>query len=204
MNTSAVSLATSLFAAAILLAGCGKRAPDTPPQDLPPPGSADTSSTAPPAEPEASVTLNPTQGNTAAGELRLASTATGVRLTGTITGLAPNGEFGFHVHENGDCSAPDASSAGPHFNPNNAQHGNPAGDAHHAGDMTNLTSDAQGTAQVDVTVEGVTLGLGQPTDVDRRAVVVHEKADDYTSQPAGNSGSRIACGVIGAGAGAAP
>ena len=115
---------------------------------------------------------------------------------GSLQGLKPNAEFGFHVHEKGDCSAPDASSAGEHFNPADAQHGNPSGEAHHAGDMLNVKSDAQGLAQVDVHASGATLHSGQPTDVLGRAVVLHEKADDYATQPSGDSGARIACGVI--------
>jgi Cu-Zn family superoxide dismutase len=129
--------------------------------------------------------------------LTLRAEADGVHLSGTLRGLPPNGEFGFHIHEKGDCSAPDASSAGGHFNPTNAQHGNPQGAAHHAGDMLNAKSDARGVAQVDATAAGVTLGGGQPDDVRGKAIVLHEKADDYASQPAGNSGARIACGVIG-------
>ena len=88
--------------------------------------------------------LAPTQGHNASGTLALAAEGDSVRLTGTLQGLSPNGEFGFHIHENGDCSAPDASSAGAHFNPANAQHGNPQGETHHAGDMLNAKSDAQG------------------------------------------------------------
>jgi superoxide dismutase, Cu-Zn family len=188
-----------LYAAMALLAGCGQRdttakqadnadAPGTPatpaPADAPPPAAG------------ASAQLTPTSGHTASGTLALAAEGDSVRLTGTLQGLPPNAEFGFHIHEKGDCSAPDASSAGGHFNPTNAQHGNPQGAAHHAGDMLNAKSDAQGAAQVDVVASGVSLTSGQPNDVHGKAVVLHEKADDYASQPAGNSGARIACGVI--------
>jgi Cu-Zn family superoxide dismutase len=100
------------------------------------------------------------------------------------------------VHEKGDCSAPDASSAGPHLNPTNAEHGDPQGAAHHAGDMPNAKSDASGMAEVNAHVSGLTLGDGGANDVVGKAVVVHEKADDYKSQPAGNSGARVACGVV--------
>ena len=205
MKTSPAFLMVT-FATTVLIAGCGERAAN----DQQPEGVGSPTTETPADQPgataptaDASVQLSPTQGNTVTGDLRLAGTGTGVRIMGTVTGLTPNGEFGFHVHENGDCSAPDASSAGPHFNPTNSQHGNPAGDAHHAGDMYNIKSDAQGQAQIDAQLEGVTLAQGQPTDVDRRAIVVHEKPDDYTTQPSGNSGSRIACGVITAGAGQA-
>jgi superoxide dismutase, Cu-Zn family len=158
----------------------------------------------PPADPAptgATAQLAPTQGNTASGTLTVTAEGAGVRLSGALQGLAPNGEFGFHIHEKGDCSAPDASSAGEHFNPAGAQHGNPEGASqggtHHAGDIPNAKSDAQGAAQVDAVATGVTLGDGGPNDVRGKAVVLHEKADDYKTQPSGNSGKRIACGVIG-------
>jgi Cu-Zn family superoxide dismutase len=144
----------------------------------------------------ASVKLSPTQGNTAAGSLTVSTMGGGVHLSGTLQGLPPNGEFGFHIHEKGDCSAPDASSAGEHFNPTNAQHGSPQGAAHHAGDMLNMKSDGTGNAQVEAHVSGVSLRDGQAADVFGKAVVVHEKPDDYATQPSGNSGARIACGVI--------
>jgi Cu-Zn family superoxide dismutase len=144
----------------------------------------------------AAAQVAPTQGNTASGSISVTAEDDGVRLTGVIQGLKPDSEFGFHVHEKGDCSAPDASSAGAHFNPTNVAHGNPEGETHHAGDMVNIKSDAQGVAQVDSRATGTTLHSGQPTDVLGKAIVVHEKPDDYKTQPSGNSGARIACGVI--------
>jgi Cu-Zn family superoxide dismutase len=187
-----------LCAATVLLTACGR-------QDAPPAGTSDQATATPSTPPvtasdaavvEASAQLAATQGHTASGVLAVSAMGDGVHLSGNLLNLPPNGEFGFHIHEKGDCSAPDASSAGPHFNPTSAEHGNPQGDAHHSGDMLNLKSDAQGVANVDVHVSGVTLSSGQPNDVFGRAVVLHEKADDYASQPAGNSGARIACGVI--------
>lgn len=152
---------------------------------------------APAQAPEgAAAQIAPTHGNTASGSLAFSAEENGVRLTGAIQGLPPNSEFGFHIHEKGDCSAPDASSAGSHFNPTNAEHGHPEGDARHAGDMINLKSDDQGVAQVDIVVAGVTLHDGGPNDVLGKAVVVHQNPDDYKTQPSGNSGARIACGVI--------
>jgi Cu-Zn family superoxide dismutase len=112
-----------------------------------------------------------------------------------IRGLTPNSEHGFHVHEKGDCSAPDASSAGGHFNPGGQPHGMPGSGAHHAGDIQNLRADANGAVRTEVKLPGLTI-VGGPTSIIGRAVVVHRDPDDYTSQPAGNSGPRIACGVI--------
>lgn len=140
--------------------------------------------------------LAPTQGNNVAGSVALNGAPEGVHIVGAIQGLKPDSEFGFHVHEKGDCSAPDASSAGPHFNPTSQPHGDPNGPAHHAGDMVNIRSNAEGVAQVDTTARGATINTGESTDVMGRAVVVHERADDYKTQPSGNSGNRVACGVI--------
>ena len=130
------------------------------------------------------------------GDLSLTAEAGGVHISGTINGLTVGTQHGFHIHETGDCSAPDFKSAGGHFNPGNKEHGNPGSDMHHAGDMLNLIVSDSGSATVDVTVPGVTLGDGGADDVMNRAIVIHAGADDYTSQPAGDSGSRIACGVI--------
>src|SRR5690606_7202550 len=96
----------------------------------------------------------------------------------------------------GDCSAPDASSAGGHFNPASAPHGHPDSDAKHAGDMHNIVANAEGVAEVDALVGGVTLQSGEPDDILNKAIVIHAKPDDYKSQPSGDAGSRIACGVI--------
>jgi Cu-Zn family superoxide dismutase len=140
--------------------------------------------------------LAPTAGNRAAGTVTLTSVPGGVRLQGHLTGLMPGTTHGFHIHEHGDCSAADASSAGGHFNPTHADHGDPSGMIHHAGDIANQVADAQGTIDVDVTVRGVSLDTGAGDDVLGRALIVHRDADDYTSQPSGNSGPRVACGVV--------
>jgi Cu-Zn family superoxide dismutase len=190
----------ALSVAAALLAGCGKRdEPATPAADT-----ADTPATpvtpspadAPAPAVTASATLAPTQGHTASGTLDIRTEGDALHISGRLQGLTPNGEFGFHIHEKGDCSAPDASSAGGHFNPANAPHGNPQGGTHHAGDMLNAKSDAEGVAQVDAVSTGVSLAAGEPNDARGKAIVLHEKADDYATQPSGNSGARIACGVI--------
>ncbi|MBE2210283.1 MAG: superoxide dismutase family protein [Xanthomonadaceae bacterium] len=145
----------------------------------------------------ANVTLSPRSGSQVAGVLHVMPMGDGVHVTGTISGLTPNKAQAFHIHEKGDCSADDASSAGGHFNPTSQPHGNAqGGGAHHLGDQANLQADAGGTAQVDAHFSGVSLNTGTETDVMGKAIVVHADADDYTSQPAGNAGKRIACGVI--------
>jgi Cu-Zn family superoxide dismutase len=120
----------------------------------------------------------------------------GVQITGTISGLTPGSTHGFHIHENGDCSAPDASSAGEHYNPSGQPHGDPATENRHLGDMPNITADDQGVAQLTATIGGLSLRTGQANDIVGRSIVIHEKADDYKTQPSGNSGKRIACAII--------
>jgi superoxide dismutase, Cu-Zn family len=117
----------------------------------------------------------------------------GVHVEATISGLTP-GEHGFHIHEAGDCSAADASSAKGHFNPMGKPHGGQDGE-HHAGDMRNLTADANGKAAYSADFPGLEIGQGD-ANIAGRAVVIHAAADDYQTQPAGNSGKRVACGVI--------
>lgn len=143
--------------------------------------------------------LSPTQGQTAAGLVMFHAMAGGkVMVHAHVTGLKPNGEHGFHVHENGNCASPDGSSAGGHFNPTGAPHGPQAG-PHHAGDMPSLKANAQGVADAKFTLQGVSVGTSGPggaPDLAGRSVVVHANPDDYATQPTGNSGGRIACGVI--------
>ena len=121
-----------------------------------------------------------------------------IEVTGTISGLPGNSTHGFHVHETGDCSAPDATSAGGHFNPASTDHGRVGQGEHHAGDSDNITADADGNATVQGWLEGATVGDGAATDIVGKAVIVHADEDDYATQPTGNAGDRLACGVIAA------
>jgi len=184
---------------ALMLAACSREQPEGAPRE-PEPTTAAPAEKATPAEAaqEAVAQVAPTQGNTVTGSLALTSSPQGVHITGAIQGLKPDAEFGFHIHEKGDCSAPDGSSAGGHFNPTQAQHGNPTSAAHHAGDMVNIRSNGEGVAQVDTTAAGTTLHGDPTTDVVGKAIIVHEGPDDYATQPSGNSGKRVACGVIAA------
>lgn len=142
--------------------------------------------------------LQSKSGTSAVGDLQFTATDGAVSITGELSGLTAGSEHGFHVHEVGDCSAADASSAGQHWNPTNAQHGPPTGDAasRHLGDLPNVVADEQGQAAITGALVGATLRDGGTNDVIGKAVVVHAKRDDYVSQPAGDSGNRIACGVI--------
>lgn len=117
-----------------------------------------------------------------------------VRITGLLVGHHP-GAKGFHIHETGDCSAPDAMSAGGHFNPAKAKHGaSPA--AGHAGDLGNITFNEFGRVELDVVIEGLSLTRGAPNGIIGRAIVIHMQADDLKSDPTGNAGGRAGCGVI--------
>jgi superoxide dismutase, Cu-Zn family len=196
-------LIVSLFLCA---AGCSRPSSETANNEAapaPPPSAsapAATETPAPPPEAQtpvgATAELKATQGNGVSGTLMFAPAGDGVHITGSIKGLAPNSTHGFHVHEKGDCSAPDASSAGAHYNPTQQPHGDPAGASHHLGDMPNVTADGEGSAELDATVTGLTLRTAQADDIVGKSIVVHEKADDYKSQPSGDSGNRIACGII--------
>lgn len=145
----------------------------------------------------ATATLQPAAGGTAGGTLNFAIADGGVRMTGGLTGLTPDGTHALHIHAVGDCSTPDFTSAGDHFNPDAQPHGDRAGTGpHHAGDMPNQTADAAGNARVDQLLTGLGIDSGDDHDIVGKAVVVHADPDDYTTQPSGNAGARIACGVI--------
>jgi Cu-Zn family superoxide dismutase len=149
-----------------------------------------------PHKPGASAQLQPTAGNNATGTVGFTQHGDKLLVEADISGLTP-GEHGFHIHEKGDCSAPDGTSAGGHFNPNAQAHGNPDSPHHHFGDLPMLTADASGHAKLSVELDSITLQEGTGNVVGR-SVIVHQKADDYQTQPTGNSGGRIACGVIAA------
>lgn len=182
----------SLLALALL--ACGRKEEATPRDAAPPVAEAPAQA---PGAPTAHATLRPTKGNKATGELMLTAEGSSVHVSGQLTGLKPGTEHAIHVHETGDCSAPDASSAGEHFNPTSRPHGHPdTPNEHHAGDMYNVHADEQGTAMVENRASDATVGDGAAGDVVGKSVVLHAKPDDYTTQPSGSSGDRIACGVI--------
>jgi len=138
--------------------------------------------------------LEPTEGSTVSGVVTFEQLNGTVRIVADVSGLEP-GVHGFHIHETGDCSAPDASSAGGHFNPQGYRHGAPGDDEHHAGDLGNIEAAEDGTAHLELEVDYITLASGE-TSVMGKAVIVHSDPDDFTTQPTGNAGSRLACGVI--------
>lgn len=152
-----------------------------------------------PLQQSAVIALAPASASLVSGRLTAMAMGGGIHITGEVGGLQRNSAHGLHVHETGDCGAADASSAGPHFNPAARPHGRPDAGAHHAGDLPNVTAGPDGVARINIHVDGLTLGGAPATNVLGRALVLHAQPDDYASQPAGNSGSRIACGVISAG-----
>jgi Cu-Zn family superoxide dismutase len=139
--------------------------------------------------------LQPTAGNKVSGTVTFTEESGGVKVRAEITGLPP-GNHGFHVHEFGDCSAADASSAGAHFNPTHKPHAGPDTPERHVGDMGNVQADASGKATLEYVDHQISLTNDERSAIGR-SVVVHAKADDLKSQPAGDSGARVACGVIG-------
>ena len=137
--------------------------------------------------------LNPASGSQVKGTVTFTKTGDTVQVVADITGLTP-GKHAFHIHEFGDCSAPDAASAGSHFNPTKEPHGAPDAAQHHVGDFGNLEADSSGKARLEL--KSNKLKMSGEHSILGHAVIVHEKVDDW-SQPLGNAGGRVACGVIG-------
>lgn len=163
----------SLIAAALIAAGCASMSP---------------------TGPKATAKLEPTKGNTASGTVTFVQKGDKVVLDAKVAGLTP-GAHGFHIHEKGDCSSGDGMSAGGHFNPRGKPHAMPSTSDRHAGDMPMLVADAAGNATLVVELDVMTIGSGD-TDIVGRGLVVHKDPDDFKTQPTGNSGARVACGVI--------
>jgi Cu-Zn family superoxide dismutase len=141
----------------------------------------------------ASAVLTPASGSKVQGVVNFLQELGQIRVEAHITGLTP-GEHGFHIHETGDCSAPDASSAGGHFNPTDMAHGGPMSHNRHVGDFGNLKANASGEAHYSKVIPN--LKVGGTTSIIGKAVIIHEKADDLKTQPTGDAGGRVACGVI--------
>ena len=143
---------------------------------------------------KATVNLEPKSGSKVTGTVTFTKVGDDVEVTGDVENLTP-GKHGFHIHDKGDCSAADASSAGGHFNPTHQHHGGPDAGTRHAGDLGNIEADSSGKAHIQWKGK---LSLSGTDSIIGKSVVVHEKADDFKTDPSGNSGARIACGVIGA------
>jgi Cu-Zn family superoxide dismutase len=139
--------------------------------------------------------LEPTDGNSVTGTVTFKQMPDSVLVTGTISGLKPNLVHGFHIHENGDCSNGDGMGTGGHFNPVISAHGAHGFGSHNAGDLPSLKADASGRAEVKFTSKAISVVPGV-TQIIGRGLIVHCDPDDFRTQPAGNSGPRLACAVI--------
>ena len=138
--------------------------------------------------------LHPTKGSNVEGTVTFTKSGNGVKIVADVSGLSP-GKHGFHIHEFGDCSSPDGKSAGGHFNPSNNPHAGHDAAQRHEGDMGNIEADSAGKAHLELTDNMMT--MSGENSILGRGVIVHEKADDLKSQPTGDAGGRLACGVIG-------
>lgn len=135
--------------------------------------------------------LHPTDGFDAKGTVYFTAVENGVQVTAEISGLS-EGNKGFHIHQYGDCTATNGTSAGGHFNPEGMDHAGPTDAIRHMGDMGNITANAQGNAMIDYMDKTIHINM-----ILGRGVIVHNGEDDLSSQPSGAAGPRVACGVIG-------
>jgi len=148
-----------------------------------------------PSGPSATADLQSTKGSKASGSATFTQVGDKVRLVADVSGLNPGQEHGFHIHEAGDCSSGDGMSTKGHFNPQSKPHAHYSTAERHAGDMPALRADANGNAHLDTVLDVMTVNPG-PTSIVGRGLIVHAGSDDYKTQPTGNAGARVACGII--------
>ncbi len=187
------------IALSVAAAACGSKSkPAAPPAPAPvaepAPAPVEPAPAPPPPPKQAKAELAPASKSKVKGTIEFKEVDGGLEVTANIEGLKA-GDHAYHVHEKGDCSAPDAASAGGHFNPNSHKHGAPDAEEHHEGDFGNLTAGKDGKATKTFVMKGITLDDG-PTSIVGKGFIVHDKADDFKTQPTGNAGGRVACGVI--------
>lgn len=142
----------------------------------------------------AQAVLKSAKGHKVTGTIHFTENGHMMKIDTMVNGLKP-GPHGFHIHETGDCSKADFTSAGGHFNPDKKPHGSATGDQRHAGDMGNLVADNKGKAHTSMEVHGMTMKDG-PHSIIGKAVIIHADPDDLKSQPVGNAGARVACGIV--------
>jgi Cu-Zn family superoxide dismutase len=138
----------------------------------------------------------PTQGNNVSGTVTFTAVNGGVKVVADLQGLS-KGKHGIHIHECGDCTAADGTSAGGHFNPMSKSHGAPMDAMRHEGDMGNIEADDSGKAHLEYVDN--TISFEGDASIIGRSVIIHKNEDDFKTQPTGNAGARVACGVIGIG-----
>jgi len=151
--------------------------------------------TTPTPSKQAIAIINPTSGSTVTGMAVFTLTGTTIMLSIEIKNTPP-GVHAVHIHENGDCSSPDGKSAGGHWNPTEVAHGKWGEGEFHLGDIGNITVGDDGTGSIELSTELWEIGMGSIQDVVGKGIIVHAGADDFMSQPSGNAGARIGCGVI--------
>jgi superoxide dismutase, Cu-Zn family len=173
MNRKAIGITVAV--GGLLLAGVLARAADAPAQ--------------------AKAKIEPRSGSTVTGTATFTELPGGGVKAMVHIEKAPPGTHGLHIHEKGDCSDPEAKSAGGHFNPTSMPHAGPMDKEHHAGDLGNIEIKADGTGDLEITSQMLTVKAG-PNSVVGRAVVFHEKKDDLKTQPTGDAGGRLGCGVV--------
>lgn len=141
----------------------------------------------------AQASIQPARRQTVQGTVTFTQVDGGVEVVAELEGLTP-GQHGFHIHEKGDCNLPDFTTAGGHFNPHHEAHGGPDSAHRHVGDLGNIEADSTGKAhykRVDTLIK-----LNGDDSIIGRALIIHAAPDDYTTQPTGNAGGRIGCGLI--------
>jgi superoxide dismutase, Cu-Zn family len=179
-------ICTSIITLALCVACASKETTQPAPAPMPAP-------TPEPGPTSAQATMKPAKKQKTKGIVHFTQSDGVVKVEAIIEGLKP-GPHGFHIHETGDCSAEDFSSAGGHFNPGHKAHGGPEAAEKHAGDMGNIIADNKGNAKLNIELNG--MSLSGPESIVGKAVIIHEKADDMKTPPTGNAGARLACGVI--------
>lgn len=202
MNRFRIVWIVTVLSALLALSACGPKPEEAPPSEestaateAAPPA---TTETATPAAATAHATLQGAPGDTDfSGTVTFTEEAGGVRVVAELSGVDQAGKHGFHVHENGECTHGEGdkhfTTAGGHFNPTGTEHACPPTDPRHAGDLGNVEV-ANGTGRVELTTTG--LSLSGPNSVVGKAIILHAGEDDCKTQPTGNSGDRLACGVV--------
>lgn len=189
MQSKLIYVGCLVMATGLALSGCGVGAQ----RSTSPANNPNESS---PSIKQAVAVIHATAGNRVSGKVQFDEIADGkLKVIADLEGLQPNQQHGFHIHQFGDCTAADASSAGDHYNPASTPHGLLATQPRHAGDLGNLQADANGKAHYEITVDTISVAGSKPSIIGR-AVIVHEKPDTG-AQPTGAAGSRLGCGVIG-------
>jgi superoxide dismutase, Cu-Zn family len=186
---------SALSVALIVVAGCGPAAANGPAATQAPPVAVEPVTVAPAAPLVAVAEMSGPADSTVRGTVTFTQEAGRVRLHAEFTGVPGEGAHGFHLHEKGDCSAPDFSSAGGHFNPGGTPHAGPHDTPRHAGDFGVVPIGPDGRGSLDLDTDLLTVEPG-PASVVGRGLILHAAPDDFVTQPSGNSGARIACGVV--------